>query len=117
MMFIKIVCKKNRQAVLYLANRKITEDMILEFDIGFAPNSFDTISKIVKQEGGKQIGEAYDSGLIKKSERIKGSFFDYFKNRIMIPIKNKHGNIIAFGGRTIENDNNVKYINSQRQQF
>ena len=104
--------QQNRSAMLYLYNRKITDDMILEFDIGFAPNSFDTISKIVKQAGAKQIGDAKDAGLIKTSERIKGSFFDYFKNRIMIPIKNKNGNIIAFGGRTIEKDNNVKYINS-----
>jgi len=99
--------KSNNNAVKYLENRGITRDLIDKFDIGVANDSWDSATKILKSSN--QIKDGLKIGLLVES---KGKVYDRFRNRIMFPIRSTSGNIIAFGGRALDKDDNAKYINS-----
>ncbi len=92
----------------YLQNRGISPEIIKKFNIGFAPNSFESLTKHLLALGFS--GSALEKcGAIGKNDR--GQFYDKFRNRIIFPIKDNRGKIIAFGGRTI-GDDLPKYLNS-----
>ena len=103
-----INCLKNNQnAKKYLASRGISSEMIDLFEIGFAPESWDGLKKIFDEKN--YVKEAIDLGLLINN---KNKTYDRFRNRIMFPIKNSAGKVIAFGGRTIDSNEKAKYINS-----
>lgn len=90
----------------YLNNRKITEDMIKTFDIGLSLN--DSLSKmLVKKYDAKNL---IDIGL---SHEYNGKIADLFLNRIMFPIKDLNGNIVAYSGRKYDDSDAPKYINTK----
>ena len=90
----------------YLNNRKITEDMIKTFDIGLSLN--DSLSKmLVKKYDAKNL---IDIGL---SHEYNGKIADLFLNRIMFPIKDLSGNIVAYSGRKYDDSDAPKYINTK----
>ena len=92
----------------YLKNRDISKNTIEEFQLGFAPNSWDKLLKFAREIG--IPGEIMKkSGLFIRTE--KGEF-DRFRNRLMFPIHNAGGQVIAFGGRAIKSDDPAKYMNS-----
>ncbi len=94
----------------YITKRGLAPKSLDEFKIGFAPDSWDFIIKnIIKAKSDFEIAEKI--GLIKKSEKSGDRFYDLFRNRIMFPIFDTGGHVIAFGGRTIGDDPR-KYINS-----
>ncbi len=99
--------KSNNFAAKYLEQRGITDDLINKFDIGVANDSWESATNILK--GNNQIKDGLKIGLLVES---KGKVYDRFRNRIMFPIRSTSGNIIAFGGRTLNKDDNAKYINS-----
>lgn len=99
--------KSNNDAIKYLENRGITRDLIDKFDIGVASDSWDSATNILKSSN--QIKDGLKIGLLVES---KGRVYDRFRNRIMFPIRSTSGNIIAFGGRALNKDDNAKYINS-----
>ncbi len=99
--------KSNNDAIKYLENRGITRDLIDKFDIGVASDSWDSATNILKNSN--QIKDGLKIGLLVES---KGRVYDRFRNRIMFPIRSTSGNIIAFGGRALNKDDNAKYINS-----
>ena len=99
--------KSNNFAAKYLEQRGITGDLINKFDIGVANDSWESATNILK--GSNQIKDGLKIGLLVES---KGKVYDRFRNRIMFPIRSTSGNIIAFGGRTLNKDDNAKYINS-----
>ena len=99
--------KSNNFAAKYLEQRGITGDLINKFDIGVANDSWESATNILK--GNNQIKDGLKIGLLVES---KGKVYDRFRNRIMFPIRSTSGNIIAFGGRTLNKDDNAKYINS-----
>ena len=103
-----INCLKNNQnAKKYLVSRGISSEMIDLFEIGFAPESWDGLKKIFDEKN--YVKEAIDLGLLINN---KNKTYDRFRNRIMFPIKNSAGKVIAFGGRTIDSNEKAKYINS-----
>lgn len=103
-----IACLKNNQsAKKYLVSRGISSEMIDLFEIGFAPESWDGLKKIFDEKN--YVKEAIDLGLLINN---KNKTYDRFRNRIMFPIKNSAGKVIAFGGRTIDSNEKAKYINS-----
>jgi DNA primase len=57
-----------------------------------------------------------ESGLIKKSTKNDNEYYDFFRNRLIFPIKDNRSNIIAFGGRALDNSN-IKYINSSENKL
>ena len=98
-------------ALSYLHNRGITDDIIKEFSIGYSPEGWDnTINTLIKQN--YDIETLLESKLAIQKETNKRPF-DMFRNRIMFPITDFMGRTIAFGGRKFtEEDNGPKYINS-----
>lgn len=93
----------------YLAERGITEQSVEQFGVGYAPNSWDALLRTL---AGKGIGGEVASrcGLVKP--RDAGGFYDTFRNRIMFPIRDVSGQVIGFGGRTMDPEEQAKYINS-----
>lgn len=79
--------------------------------IGYAPNSWDTLVNWAKAKG-YSLKLLEEAGLIKMSS--KGNLIDVFRNRVMIPWRNKWGNTIAFTARTLEEDTDgMKYLNNK----
>ena len=111
-LFHKFLLKKSesRIALDYLQSRGFNLKDIEENQIGFAPNSWDFLTSFVKNNKEKLIC-LEELGLIKQKEDSK-KYFDFFRNRIIFPIKNRQGLILAFAGRTIDNSN-PKYLNSK----
>ena len=99
--------KTSNNALMYLNNRGITEDLITKFEIGLARDTWDDITNILKKNN--KIKDAISIGLLVES---KGKVYDRFRNRIMFPIRNTSGRTIAFGGRALREDDSAKYINS-----
>ena len=99
--------QSNTNAMDYLKNRGITSELIKKFDIGVANDSWDSATNILKRNN--QLKDGLKIGLLVES---KGKVYDRFRNRIMFPIRNTSGNVIAFGGRALNKDDNAKYINS-----
>ena len=92
----------------FTKSRGLSLSVIKHFGLGYAPNSFDRFSKYMNS-----LGYSYDElvagFLCGKSER--GSYYDAFRNRVMFPIIDVSGNVIAFGGRVMD-DSKPKYKNS-----
>ena len=100
----------NSVAVSYLKKRGISGEVAAKFHIGYAGSSWDNLKQVFSDY--EDNPDLFLVGLIKKSES-GNKIFDRFRNRIIFPIFNKNGEVIAFGGRTIVDDNNVpKYLNS-----
>lgn len=88
------------------------DDLTLDlFGIGFAPESWDSLSKALAAKGVTEQ-EMLQAGVVAKSERGSG-VYDRFRNRIMFPIADVHGNIIGFTGRILSDDKKeAKYVNT-----
>lgn len=96
------------EARRYLEKRGISAQIIEEFQIGFAPDSWDFLTQWLKKRhfSPELMAEA---GLLAKSEH--GRIFDRFRGRVMFPIHNTQGEVIGFGGRSL-NGAHPKYLNS-----
>ncbi len=98
-----------KAALDYFLNvRGLSMATIKHFGLGFAPNSFDLFSKYMLSKG-YTYDELVAGFLCGKSER--GRYYDAFRNRVMFPIIDASGNVIAFGGRVMD-DSKPKYKNS-----
>ncbi len=97
-----------KPALEYLAKRGITKEIIDEYMLGFSLKGFNELETKYKAKYMPSILEK--AGLIIKTE--KGEYVDRFRNRIMIPIRDESGNVIAFGARAVESGQNPKYLNS-----
>ena len=102
--------KNSENAISYLKERKISGETAKKFQIGYAEDDFQVINK--------SLSDAYtesnllDAGLIVKKDK---NSYDKFRDRIMFPIHDQSGNIIAFGGRILKEDKEkpmAKYMNS-----
>ncbi|MFD2446095.1 DNA primase [Bacillus sp. CGMCC 1.16607] len=101
--------KEGQHALEYLLDRGFSMESIKKFQIGYALNSWEFVSKFLqKRNFTPEILEK--SGLIIKRES-DGSSFDRFRDRIMFPIFDRHGKTIAFSGRSLGQDE-PKYLNS-----
>lgn len=97
------------QALAYLHKRGFDNSLIEEFKLGFASDKFSGLFDQLKSE--YQPLDLLNVGLINKSE--SGIYYDLFRNRIMIPIQDESGRVIAFSGRVFgDNDNPAKYVNT-----
>jgi DNA primase len=105
----KIFSNEGREAFEYLNNRGFKADFIKENGIGFAPQSYDELISHMGNKGYK-VEELIEVGLIKEGDR---GYYTTFRNRIIFPITIPNGRIVAFGGRTLEDNKKVaKYLNS-----
>ncbi len=99
-----------RHARDYLERRGVTRDTIDTFGLGFAPNSRTALTKHLEGRGFKP-GELVKAGVQIAGEDIREPY-DRFRNRIMFPIGDARGRIVAFGGRALDADQPAKYLNS-----
>ena len=99
-------------ALAYLRRRGLSDGVIRKFGLGASPDSWSSLSDRLLEKGWK-LDELVLAGLTvkKKKEDGRERYFDMFRNRAMFPIINTHGNVIAFGGRTLEK-REPKYLNT-----
>ncbi|MDT8383476.1 MAG: DNA primase [Gammaproteobacteria bacterium] len=97
------------RATDYLKGRGLTGEVAAAFELGFAPPGWDNLGAYLL---GKGVTEAQllQSGLVVKKDR--GGHYDRFRDRIMFPIRDRRGRVIAFGGRQLGNEEGPKYLNS-----
>lgn len=92
----------------YLTRRGLRPGTIKRYGLGFAPDSWDSLMNAMTTKGYTKA-ELRDLGLIKPNNH--GGFYDQFRNRVMFPIIDIRGNVVAFGGRVMD-DSKPKYLNS-----
>lgn len=91
----------------YVKKRQLSNETLKSFKIGFS-GKFDELYQELKKQGFGEK-EILESGLVNKNER--GQYIDRYRNRLMFPICDARGKVIAFGGRVLD-DSKPKYINS-----
>lgn len=116
-----------KKALNYILSRGISKDSLARFKIGFAPNMWDGLQKFLIGKKGYQAQDLEKAGLVIKSKKqyseasLSGglrysayrNYYDRFRNRLMFPLKDHHGNICGFAGRILDpNDKEAKYINT-----
>jgi DNA primase len=101
--------KEARKALAYLRDRGFQDDVLKTFEVGFAPNRWDTVV-LSGQKAGYSTEELIRSGLVKRGQ--KGGLLDHFRARIMFPIRDARGRIQGFGGRATRDEQRAKYVNS-----
>src|SRR5687768_7415704 len=92
----------------YLNQRELTDETQKTFRLGYAPDSWDALSLYLRQKGATQQ-QIERSGLVVKKD--DGGSYDRFRGRLIFPVLDHQGRPIAFGGRTLKNED-AKYINS-----
>ena len=99
--------KESKIGQEYIKKRKLNNETLEIYKIGFSGNFDELYNELKKQGFGEE--EILESGLVNKND--KGMYIDRYRNRIMIPIFDERGRVIAFGGRVLD-DSKPKYINS-----
>lgn len=105
--FFKINIKKSKEAREYLYGRGFTDEDIEEFEFGYASDYGQNLYRHLLKSYSKEL--ILKSGVCKLDK--KGKIVDLFWKRVIIPIKNSEGEVVAFGGRVLD-DGTPKYINS-----
>lgn len=98
-----------KPALEYLQHRGMSDTTLESFGFGYAPNSWDAMINYFAERG-VETGILSDCGLV--SERDSGGYYDRFRNRIMIPIRNLEGNMAGFGARILDPNDVPKFLNS-----
>ncbi len=104
-------------AIQYIEKRELKEETLKNFGIGYSPNSWSTTYEYLKNNGFSDE-DIEVSGICKKTQ--KGNFYDVFRGRLMFPIFDYRGRVIAFGGRQVEDSDDKKspkYLNSPETRF
>ena len=96
------------RAVEYLKQRGLTGEIAKRFDLGFAPPGWDNLMKALGETPAQQA-LLKDSGMLVENET--GRLYDRFRDRVVFPIRDHRGRVIAFGGRVL-GDDKPKYLNS-----
>jgi len=98
-----------KQCLDYYRNRGLTDETIKHFGLGYAPENYsDGLYKHLKEKGFNDL-ELFQANVIRKGER---GYYDAFKHRVMFPIIDVRGNVVAFSGRRLDENNPRKYVNT-----
>lgn len=97
--------RRNNLAIQYLKQRGISGEIAKRFNLGYAPDAWDTLLKAFKD-----TDTLFEAGLLVKKTEGQG-FYDRFRDRIMFPIRDRRGRVIGFGGRVLAQQE-PKYLNS-----
>ncbi|MBR3053723.1 MAG: DNA primase, partial [Firmicutes bacterium] len=107
--FDQLNTEEGREARAYLRRRGLTDATIKKFGMGYAPQGWDSLRDYLRSKGFHDE-ELVTFGLCARSQ--KGSVFDFFRNRVMFPVFDIRGKVIAFSGRRLhEEDSPRKYVN------
>lgn len=102
-----MMSEEGKIGLKYFLDRGLSLKTIKHFGLGYAPNSWYSLIKHLKSLG-YNPSDMLAAGVVRKGEK---GYYDYFRNRVMTPIIDVRGNIIAFGGRVLD-DSKPKYINT-----
>ena len=105
--------ERGREVAAYLAGRGIRPETVERFGLGYAPDRADGLLSYLRKKGYSD-DEAIGAGLVSKTER---GLWDRFRDRLVVPIKDGRGRIVAFGGRAMRADQPGKYLNSPQTQL
>lgn len=107
----QLFTEQGRQALDYFLDRGLAPETIRHFGLGFAPNDWRALKRHLNEQGFDDI-LLESANLLRRSDKNgKVSYYDNFRNRVMFPIIDPRGNVIAFGGRVLD-DSKPKYINT-----
>lgn len=109
--YLLISHKLGERALEYLKNRSIKKETINTFGLGYAPESWESLSKYLIKKG-YQASDIYTVGLSIRSE--SGRYYDRFRGRLIFTLKDHRGNIVGFSGRKLppETEKEAKYVNT-----
>jgi len=107
---VLLYTKPGQQALEYLKKRGINEETIETYKIGFSPFKSDVVLKFLKGKG-YSYKELVNHNILRRLDN--GKLSNLLRNRIVFPIQDYNNRTVAFGGRAIDNDNKVKYLNSE----
>ncbi len=111
-LFYQRQLQNNPKAVEHLKKRGLTDETIKEWRIGYSSVEWRTLAGYLAARK-VSVADAEKVGLIKKSEKGSGDYYDRFRGRIMFPLFDSSGRVVAFSGRQFESDGTeAKYINS-----
>src|SRR2546421_1058731 len=94
----------------YLAGRRLEEDTLREFRVGYAPSAYDRMLGAARSAGYSNR-ETYEAGLAQRS-RGTGQLYDRFRGRIMFPLTDHRGRVLGFGARQMGEGRGPKYLNT-----
>lgn len=106
--FYQHLTASNPHSLEYLENRGLSKEVINQFELGFSLNAMDSVLRKFGSDK-EEIQKLIDTGMLSQSDT--GRVYDRFRNRIMFPIRDRRGRVIAFGGRVL-GDEKPKYLNS-----
>ena len=107
----ELMSERGREALDYFLARGLTIETIRHFGLGYAPDDWRALKNHLNQKGFDDT-LLENANLLRRSEKNgKVNYYDNFRNRIMFPIIDPRGNVIAFGGRVMD-DSKPKYINT-----
>jgi DNA primase len=105
--FRNLNSEAGKTALSYLRNRGLSDDTIKSYGLGYAKNSWDACYSTLK-DAGFSDKDILKSGLCAEKN---GKIYDFFRDRVMFPVMDIRGNVIAFGGRVL-GDGTPKYLNT-----
>lgn len=107
----QLYTEQGRQALDYFLDRGLAPETIRHFGLGFVPNDWRALKRHLNEQGFDDV-LLESANLLRRSDKNgKVSYYDNFRNRVMFPIIDPRGNVIAFGGRVLD-DSKPKYINT-----
>ena len=106
--YLNLIKGPDRAGLQYFAGRKLRPETIKQYGLGFAPDDWHFLRDQLRAKGYTE-DEMVAAGVCRRSE--KGGVYDYFRNRVMFPIIDLRGSVIAFGGRVLD-DSKPKYLNT-----
>ncbi len=106
--YSRLLSEEGAPAREYLKKRRLTDETVKHFGLGYAPDRWDSLLKYLRSKGYRD-DELVSFDLARKTSR--GGTIDAFRNRLMFPIIDLRGNVIAFGGRVLD-DSKPKYLNT-----
>ena len=101
--------KIGENALKYIKDRGLNDKMLTKYGVGYAPESWDALRNHLRKKG--YTDEEMVAAKVATYGK-NGKCYDFFRNRIMFPVIDLRGNVIAFGGRRINEQDNPKYINT-----
>ena len=103
---------QGEEPLAYLkSDRKLSEETIQQFQIGYAPQGWEALYSYLVEQKNYPAQLVEQAGLIVPRKSGGSGYYDRFRNRIMIPIRDTQGRVIGFGGRAL-GDEQPKYLNS-----
>lgn len=108
--YFKQLTGADKRGLIYLKERALRPDIIKKYGLGFANDKWDSLLTAMHDLGFTDE-ELIAANLCSRSAK-SGNLYDRFRSRVIFPIIDLRGNVIAFGGRTIEKDGEPKYLNS-----